>query len=80
VVTASGLVLFLGGLVLGLFLGIILGPAIRLWITWHEWVAASREARLTEDVMKRMDARPWRFPTQRRAAGTRLPRSEPDAP
>lgn len=71
---------FLSGLVLGVFLGIILGPAIRLWLTWHEWAEASREARLTEDVLKRMDARPWRLHKDKRAAGTSRAGHRPQAP
>jgi accessory colonization factor AcfC len=71
---------FIGGLMLGVFLGIVLGPAIRLWVTWHEWTAASREARLTEDVMKRMDARLWRLHKDKRAAGTSRAGHRPQAP
>jgi hypothetical protein len=71
---------FLSGLVLGVLLGILLGPVIRLWLTWREWAEASREARLTEAVLKRMDARPWRLPHEKRAPGAGHPRSQPDAP
>ncbi len=76
----AGLGEFIGGLVLGVFLGVVIGPVVRLWLSWHEWAAASREARLTEAVLKRMDARPWRLPREKRAARARPPRSQPDAP
>jgi hypothetical protein len=76
----AGLAEFLGGLVLGVFLGVVLGPVIRLWLSWHQWVEASREARLTEDVLKRIDARPWRLPREKRPARARPPRSQPDPP
>jgi hypothetical protein len=47
---------FLSGLGLGILLGVLLGPVARFWLWWHEWLEASREARLTEEVMKRMEA------------------------
>jgi len=59
-IAASGAGLFVGGLVLGLAAGMVVGPLVRLWISWREWSEASREARLTEDVLARMDGRPWR--------------------
>jgi hypothetical protein len=59
---------FLGGVVLGALVGIFLGPLIRYWITWREWLDASREARLTEDVLKLMDTGPWRLLRDRKAA------------
>ena len=34
------------GLVLGLFLGILVGPLMRAWLSWQEWKSASREADL----------------------------------
>ncbi len=49
---------FVSGLILGILLGLVLGPILRLWLTWHDWVSASRQARLTEDVLKRMDEGP----------------------
>ncbi|HEX9824181.1 MAG TPA: hypothetical protein VGB51_07300 [Actinomycetota bacterium] len=51
---------FVGGLALGLLLGVVVGPLVRLWISWREWSEASREARLTEDVLEAMERRPWR--------------------
>lgn len=34
------------GLILGLFLGLLVGPLIRAWLSWQEWVSASRAADL----------------------------------
>lgn len=47
------------GLVLGSFLGLLLGPLLRLWLSWREWVSASREADLLGDVLERMEAGRW---------------------
>lgn len=47
------------GLVLGIFLGLLLGPLLRLWLSWREWVSASREADLLGDVLERMEAGTW---------------------
>lgn len=63
---------FLGGMVLGALVGIFLGPLIRTWITWREWADASREARLTEDVLKLMDSGPWRLLRDRKVADAAL--------
>ncbi|MGH2591334.1 MAG: hypothetical protein ACRDGW_11140 [Actinomycetota bacterium] len=34
------------GLILGSFLGFLVGPLIRAWLSWREWVSASRAAEL----------------------------------
>lgn len=47
------------GLILGCFVGLLLGPLLRLWLTWREWVSASREADLLGDVLERMEAGRW---------------------
>ncbi|MGH2673546.1 MAG: hypothetical protein ACRDHC_11270 [Actinomycetota bacterium] len=47
------------GLVLGSFVGLLLGPLLRAWLSWREWVSASREANLLGDVLERMEARRW---------------------
>lgn len=47
------------GLVLGSFVGLLLGPLLRLWLSWREWVSASREADLVGDVLERMEAGRW---------------------
>jgi hypothetical protein len=47
------------GLILGLFLGLLVGPLVRSWLSWREWVSASREADLLGDVLDRMDTGRW---------------------
>jgi hypothetical protein len=47
------------GLILGSFVGLLLGPLLRLWLGWREWVSASREADLLGDVLERMEAERW---------------------
>jgi hypothetical protein len=42
------------GLLLGFVLGLLVGPMIRSWLAWREYTDASREARLTEDVLRHM--------------------------
>jgi hypothetical protein len=42
------------GLVLGFILGLMVGPLVRSWLAWREYADASREARLTEDVLRHM--------------------------
>jgi hypothetical protein len=51
---------FAAGLAVGLAIGLVVGPLLRMWLSWREWSEASREARLTEDVLERMDRQPWR--------------------
>jgi hypothetical protein len=45
------------GFVIGSFVGLLLGPLLRLWLSWREWMTASREADLLGDVLERMEAR-----------------------
>lgn len=47
------------GLILGCFVGLLLGPLLRAWLSWREWVTASREAQLLGDVLERMEAGRW---------------------
>lgn len=47
------------GLVLGSLVGLLLGPLLRAWLSWREWVSASREANLLGDVLERMEAGQW---------------------
>jgi hypothetical protein len=42
------------GLLLGIVIGLAIGPLLRSWLAWREYVEASREARLTEDILRRM--------------------------
>jgi hypothetical protein len=47
------------GLGFGLVLGLLIGPVVRSWLIWREWVSASREANLVADVLDRMEVAPW---------------------
>jgi hypothetical protein len=42
------------GLLLGIVIGLVLSPLLRSWLLWRQYVVASREARLAEDVLRRM--------------------------
>ncbi|MGH2674966.1 MAG: hypothetical protein ACRDKA_08830 [Actinomycetota bacterium] len=46
------------GLLVGIAIGLLLGPVLRSWLTWREYFNASREARLQEEVLRRMAASP----------------------
>lgn len=78
-VAVAGLGEVLSGLVVGLFLGLLLGPVLRFWLAWHTWTEASREARLTEDVLERMEAGPWRPLQDLKAGETGHPHGPPHA-
>ena len=41
------------GLAVGMFLGLFVGPRLRSWLGWREWVDASREADLADRPLKR---------------------------
>jgi hypothetical protein len=43
-------------LILGFLLGLAAGPFIRSWVVWREHRAASREAWLAEETLKRLEA------------------------
>lgn len=43
------------GLLLGLCLGLLVGPAFRAWQIHREWIDASKEARLTEQLLDELD-------------------------
>ncbi|HWL91543.1 MAG TPA: hypothetical protein VNP90_09300 [Actinomycetota bacterium] len=46
---------FVVGIVLGGFIGFLLGPVIRSWQAYREWSDASREARLADRLLERME-------------------------
>jgi hypothetical protein len=48
------------GVALGLCIGLLIGPAIRSWQIRREWIEASREARLTDRLLRRLEAEPDR--------------------
>lgn len=43
------------GLLLGTVLGILVGPAFRSWQAYREWADASREVRLADRLLERME-------------------------
>jgi hypothetical protein len=43
------------GLVLGLCIGLLVAPAFRSWQVYREWQEASREARLTERLLRKLE-------------------------
>jgi hypothetical protein len=46
---------FVVGLLVGCCIGILVGPAFRSWQIYKEWVLASREARLADRLLDRME-------------------------
>jgi hypothetical protein len=43
------------GILIGIAVGFLAGPLLRAWLTYHEWAETSREARLTEALISRLD-------------------------
>jgi hypothetical protein len=43
------------GILIGVAVGLLAGPVLRAWLTYVEWSETSREARLTEDLIDRLD-------------------------
>lgn len=41
--------------ILGLALGLIASPVIRSWIVWREYQAASRQAWLADETLRRLE-------------------------
>jgi hypothetical protein len=46
---------FVAGLLIGVFLGLLVGPVLRSWLAWREWVEASREADLAERLLAHLE-------------------------
>jgi hypothetical protein len=44
------------GLVIGVAVGLAAGPWLRSWISWREYVQASREARLHDEILRLMSS------------------------
>jgi hypothetical protein len=42
-------------LILGFLLGLAAGPVVRSWVVWREYRAASREAWLAEETLRRLE-------------------------
>lgn len=43
------------GLLVGCCIGILVGPVFRSWQIYREWAEASREARLADRLLERME-------------------------
>ena len=43
------------GLVLGLCIGLLGGPAFRSWLSFREWTEASREAKLADRLVTKLE-------------------------
>lgn len=57
----------MAGLLIGIMLGLLVGPAFRSWLLWHEVAAARRASILTDEILARMgegngDGEDGRFP------------------
>jgi hypothetical protein len=46
---------FVVGVLVGCCIGILVGPAFRSWQIYREWVEASREVRLADRLLERME-------------------------
>jgi hypothetical protein len=46
---------FLVGILVGCVIGVLVGPAFRSWQSYREWTEASREARLADRLIERME-------------------------
>lgn len=42
------------GLVVGFVLGLVVGPILRSWLIWRQYIEASREAQLHEEILRLM--------------------------
>lgn len=51
---ANGSADLVAGLVIGAALGFLAGPVVRHLLAVREWAAASREARLTDELLSRL--------------------------
>jgi hypothetical protein len=47
---------FIVGLLVGCIIGVLVGPAFRSWQSYREWTEASREARLADRLLIRLEA------------------------
>jgi hypothetical protein len=43
------------GLLVGTAIGLLGGPILRHWLAWREWTDASRESRLTDELLRRLE-------------------------
>lgn len=50
----SGYGNFIAGFLLGASIAFLLGPAVRSWLAYREWADASKQARMTDQILARM--------------------------
>ena len=43
------------GLLIGTAIGLLGGPILRNWLAWREWTDASRESRLIDEFLTRLE-------------------------
>jgi hypothetical protein len=46
---------FMVGLIVGACLGFLIGPVLRSWLSYREWAEASRQERLVDQLVTRME-------------------------
>jgi hypothetical protein len=46
------------GILIGIVIGFLGGPALRHWLVYREWTEASREAELTDELLARLGELP----------------------
>lgn len=46
------------GLIVGFVVGLLIGPIFRSWMTWKQYVEASREAQLHDEILRLMSDPP----------------------
>jgi hypothetical protein len=46
------------GMVVGFVLGLLVGPILRSWLIWRQYVEASREAQLHDEILRLMSDPP----------------------
>ena len=49
---------FVAGLLIGVAIGLVAGPILRWWLTVREWREASKEAELSDELLRRMAEEP----------------------
>jgi hypothetical protein len=47
---------FVVGLLLGVCIGLLVGPAFRSWLIFREWTDASREVKLADRLLTKLEA------------------------
>jgi hypothetical protein len=57
-IATSGTAGLITGLLIGVLIGLALGPILRSWLTWREYVSASRQVPLADEVLRRLGEEP----------------------